>query len=107
MTWILKPCLFPSLAAASKKLVAVLNTPVMSGGVQPMTMGFCHRSPANPNGAAKISNKTAIDLKSLVNFILPPSRNLRDFLSTPIQMNFDRLNHHLLVTRRCFSVTFT
>ncbi len=50
-----KPCAFPSAAEASKKSVAVLNTPVMSGGVHPITIGSCQRA-ASASGSSAIGS---------------------------------------------------
>src|SRR3972149_2542787 len=53
MTSTSNPLALASSAASSKKSVAVWNTPVMSGGVQPMTMGSDQRSTAaGASGAA-------------------------------------------------------
>jgi hypothetical protein len=47
-TLTLNPAALASLAAFSKNSVAVLNTPVMSGGVQPITISCCQRPPSPP-----------------------------------------------------------
>jgi hypothetical protein len=48
ITFTLKPFALASSAARSKKSVAVLNTPVMSGGVQPITISSSERPPPSP-----------------------------------------------------------
>src|SRR5215217_4359313 len=47
-TLTLNPAAVASLADFSKNSVAVLNTPVMSGGVQPITISSCQRPPPWP-----------------------------------------------------------
>src|SRR5215211_7195437 len=47
-TLTLNPAALASLAAFSKNSVAVLNTPVISGGVQPITISSCQRPPPWP-----------------------------------------------------------
>jgi hypothetical protein len=64
MTLTLKPFALASSAAASKNSVAVLNTPVMSGGVHPMTISCSTRAPSwspspRPHAVA-MSTSTAI-----------------------------------------------
>ena len=91
MTWILNPWLLPSLAAVSKKFVAVLNTPVMSGGVQPITMGRSQRfpgcacstsafPPAKTQGASRTSASAATSGKRSLWNIFPSLLNYRAFL---------------------------
>src|SRR3990170_6767784 len=58
ITSMLKPWALPSCADFSKKSVAVLNTPVMSGGVQPITIFSSQR--AGPAGASVTTGSSTV-----------------------------------------------
>src|SRR5688500_1556326 len=81
ITWTSKPAWFASLAPLSKKLVAVLKTPVMSGGVQPITISCSKRSPPSSSSpphdaatktAASVAAKRAS--RRLLPIMFPPPR---------------------------------